>query len=111
MNVQDSVEDYVELMKEIFDFPLLKSLITGSANQPALKLVANAMHGGNKEGSRVYKHFQCFIHTCVARIFNFKVGRQIGFHTVGKYTVDHVHVIVIATMLEDDNKRFLIGFT
>ena len=46
VSVRDSVDDYVKLMKEIFDFPLIKSLISGSADQAALNIVANAMHGG-----------------------------------------------------------------
>ena len=46
VTVRDSVEDYVQLMKEIFDFDLLKKLISGTGDQPPFKFVANAMHGG-----------------------------------------------------------------
>ena len=46
VNVRDSVEDYTQLMREIFDFDLLKKLISGTDDQPPFKLVANAMHGG-----------------------------------------------------------------
>lgn len=40
------MEDYTQLMKEIFDFDLLKRLISGTDDQPPFKFVANAMHGG-----------------------------------------------------------------
>lgn len=46
MTVRDSVEDYTQLMREIFDFDLLKKLISGTDDQSPFKLVANAMHGG-----------------------------------------------------------------
>ena len=46
VTVRDSVEDYTQLMREIFDFDLLKKLISGTDDQPPFKLVANAMHGG-----------------------------------------------------------------
>ncbi|XP_072047752.1 phosphoglucomutase-1-like [Amphiura filiformis] len=40
VEIVDSVEDYLGLMKEIFDFDSLKKLFSGS-----LKVVINAMHG------------------------------------------------------------------
>lgn len=46
MSVRDSVDDYTQLMKEIFDFDLLKRLISGENGQPPFTFVANAMHGG-----------------------------------------------------------------
>lgn len=46
VNIRDSVEDYTQLMKEIFDFDLLKKLISGADGQPPFKFVANAMYGG-----------------------------------------------------------------
>lgn len=44
VEVVDSVEDYVELMKEIFDFDSLRNLIQGKGQAP-LKVLINAMHG------------------------------------------------------------------
>ena len=44
--IRDSVEDYTLLMKEIFDFDLLKTLITGTDGQAPFKFIASAMHGG-----------------------------------------------------------------
>ncbi|KAK3869148.1 hypothetical protein Pcinc_025522 [Petrolisthes cinctipes] len=44
VEVVDSVKDYVDYMKEIFDFPAIKDLITGAKGQP-LKILINAMHG------------------------------------------------------------------
>ncbi|XP_017304413.1 phosphoglucomutase-like, partial [Diaphorina citri] len=45
VDVIDSVEVYLQLMKEIFDFPKLQSLIKGSSGRPPFKLLINAMHG------------------------------------------------------------------
>ena len=44
--IRDSVEDYTLLMKEIFDFDLLKTLIAGTDGQAPFKFIASAMHGG-----------------------------------------------------------------
>ena len=44
VEVIDSVEDYSEFMKEIFDFPAIKTLLTDSKHP--FKLLINAMHGG-----------------------------------------------------------------
>ena len=44
--IRDSVEDYTLLMKEIFDFDLLKTLIAGTESQAPFKFIASAMHGG-----------------------------------------------------------------
>ena len=46
VTIRDSVEDYTQLMKEIFDFDLLKKLINGTDDQPPFKFVASAMYGG-----------------------------------------------------------------
>ena len=46
VTIKDSVEDYTQLMKEIFDFDLLKKLINGTDDHPPFKFVASAMHGG-----------------------------------------------------------------
>ena len=43
VEVVDSVQDYLELMKEVFDFVKLKQLLTAD-NAP--KILLNAMHGG-----------------------------------------------------------------
>ena len=42
MSVRDSVEDYTQLMKEIFDLELLKKLISGENGRPPFTFVANA---------------------------------------------------------------------
>lgn len=44
VEVIDSVEDYVEYMKEIFDFGIIKDILHGSKGKP-LKVLINAMHG------------------------------------------------------------------
>ncbi|KAG7160159.1 Phosphoglucomutase-1-like [Homarus americanus] len=46
VEVIDSVNDYVEYMKEIFDFGIIKDLIRGASGTP-LKVLINAMHGGH----------------------------------------------------------------
>lgn len=48
VEVVDSVSDYLELMKEIFDFDSIKNLICGTGQAP-LKILINSMHGGNKK--------------------------------------------------------------
>ncbi|CAH0389912.1 unnamed protein product [Bemisia tabaci] len=45
VQVIDSVADYLALMKEIFDFAKIKSLIQGSSSRPPFKLLINSMHG------------------------------------------------------------------
>ena len=45
MEVVDSVNDYLELMKEIFDFEVIGNLIRGTGQAP-LKVLINSMHGG-----------------------------------------------------------------
>lgn len=46
VEVIDSVADYLELMKSIFDFEKLKLLIKGSETRKPFKLLINSMHGG-----------------------------------------------------------------
>jgi phosphoglucomutase len=46
VTIKDSVEDYVVLMKEIFDFPLLKAFLSGSGDEGGMKLLVNSMNGG-----------------------------------------------------------------
>lgn len=45
VEVIDSVADYVEYMKEIFDFAAIKGLIQGSDGQKPLNVLMNAMNG------------------------------------------------------------------
>ena len=45
VEVIDSVKDYCQLMKEIFDFNALKAIITGSAGQK-INLLVNSLSGG-----------------------------------------------------------------
>ncbi|KAL1457144.1 hypothetical protein WDU94_001805 [Cyamophila willieti] len=45
VDVIDSVEVYLNLMKEIFDFSKLKALIKGSSGRPAFKVLLDSMHG------------------------------------------------------------------
>lgn len=46
INIIDSVNDHVELMKEIFDFASIKNLLQGSSDNPAFKILINSMNGG-----------------------------------------------------------------
>ncbi|XP_012536221.1 phosphoglucomutase [Monomorium pharaonis] len=45
VDIIDSVNDYVELMKEIFDFVSIRKLLQGSADRPAFKVLINSMNG------------------------------------------------------------------
>lgn len=47
VDVIDSVNDYVSLMKEIFDFESIKKLLQGSEARPPFQVLINAMNGGN----------------------------------------------------------------
>ena len=51
VTIKDSVDDYTQLMQEIFNFDLLRTLISGSDGHPPLKFVADAMHGGEAKKS------------------------------------------------------------
>ena len=48
VQVIDTVQDYCEYMKEIFDFGAIKGLLTGAGGKPPLKILANSMHGGKQ---------------------------------------------------------------
>lgn len=47
VQVVNSVDDYLELMKSIFDFAAVKNLLQGSPDKPAFQILINAMNGGN----------------------------------------------------------------
>lgn len=46
VEVINPVEDYVVLMKEIFDFPNIKKLVHGSAERPKFELIVDCLNGG-----------------------------------------------------------------
>ena len=46
VEIIDSVDDYLEHMKNIFDFSSIKTLLQGSNDRPAFKVLINAMNGG-----------------------------------------------------------------
>lgn len=46
VEIIDSVDDYLEHMKNIFDFSSIKILLQGSNDRPAFKVLINAMNGG-----------------------------------------------------------------
>jgi phosphoglucomutase len=43
VEVIDSVEDYVSMLKEIFDFPMIKSFLDSNPN---FKVLFDGLHGG-----------------------------------------------------------------
>ncbi|KAH0950242.1 hypothetical protein HN011_009188 [Eciton burchellii] len=45
IDVIDSVKDYLELMKEIFDFTRIKQLLQSSTDKPAFKILIDSMNG------------------------------------------------------------------
>ncbi|XP_066581578.1 phosphoglucomutase [Prorops nasuta] len=45
VNIIDSVDDYLELMKNIFDFGSIKELLHGNNEIPPFKVLINAMNG------------------------------------------------------------------
>jgi len=46
VEVIDSVQDYLQLMKEIFDFAALKTMITGAGGAQKVNLLVNPLSGG-----------------------------------------------------------------
>lgn|SRR6218665_459349 len=46
VQVIDSVQDYLNYMKEIFDFAALKALLGGGGGKPKVVPMVNAMSGG-----------------------------------------------------------------
>lgn len=46
VQIIDSVKDYSDYMKEIFDFNTLKALLTGSGGKPKVVALVNALSGG-----------------------------------------------------------------
>lgn len=46
IDIIDSVNDYLEHMKDIFDFSSIKTLLQGSNNRPPFKVLINSMNGG-----------------------------------------------------------------
>lgn len=46
IDIIDSVNDYLEHMKNIFDFSSIKTLLQGSNNRPPFKVLINSMNGG-----------------------------------------------------------------
>ena len=59
VQILDSVQDYLDYMKEIFDFKAIKDLLTGTNGQTKLKITANALHGGRvvTDKSDFYRNF------------------------------------------------------
>ena len=45
IDIIDSVNDYLEHMKDIFDFSSIKTLLQGSNNRPPFKVLINSMNG------------------------------------------------------------------
>ncbi|XP_011300092.1 phosphoglucomutase [Fopius arisanus] len=45
IDVVDAVEDYVALMKEIFDFPSIKSLLQGNKDKPKFQVLIDSLNG------------------------------------------------------------------
>lgn len=46
VDVLDSVTDYVEYMKEIFDFEAIRGLLASGDTQSGFQILLDAMHGG-----------------------------------------------------------------
>jgi phosphoglucomutase len=45
VQIVDPVQDYMDYMKEIFDFSAIKNLLSGSGGKPSFKILMNALHG------------------------------------------------------------------
>jgi len=49
VQIVDTTQDYAELMREIFDFKAIHSLLTGAGGQPKLNVLVNSLHGGEQQ--------------------------------------------------------------
>lgn len=49
VQVIDSVDDYVELMKSIFDFSKLRSLVSKGTPKSPFRVLIDSMHGGTSQ--------------------------------------------------------------
>ena len=58
VDVVDSVEDYVQLMKQIFDFDAMRQLLTGSDGTEPLRIRIDCLNGG---GSHCCRERQTFV--------------------------------------------------
>lgn len=47
VEIIDPVEDYLELMKKIFDFEKLRSLLHGTEQKKPFSILIDSMNGGN----------------------------------------------------------------
>ena len=47
VEVIDSVADYVEFMKEIFDFSAIKAILVGSEGRAPVPILLNGLNGGD----------------------------------------------------------------
>lgn len=66
----DSVESYANLMRNVFDFALLKELLSGENH---IKIRLDAMHGGERVFTKSMQS-----HYCV--LFYFENGRQKDYY-------------------------------
>jgi len=57
VQVIDTVHDYAELMREIFDFSAIRCLLTGSVGCAKLDVLVNGLHGG------MYNTVNCIIYS------------------------------------------------
>lgn len=46
VEVIDSTKDYVDFMRQIFDFNAIKGLLNGTATGKPFRVLLDAMHGG-----------------------------------------------------------------
>ena len=53
VEVVSSTDDYVDLMKEVFDFPALKSFLTGAKRKNPFPIIVDCMSGGRSSGVEI----------------------------------------------------------
>jgi len=71
VEVIDSVQDYLQLMKEIFDFNALKAMITGAGGGQKINILANSLSGGVYAGLPVCYLFM-LVYIIYAVVYNEK---------------------------------------
>lgn len=57
VDIIDPVEDYLILIKKIFDFDCIKTLLQGSAERPKFQILIDSLNGGNELSFVLFFYF------------------------------------------------------
>jgi phosphoglucomutase len=93
--VVDSLQDYVDLMKEIFDFATIKEYLKTH------KVLINSLHGGNEERKcHLIDYFMVFIETLLCSSIHFPVYKSSLLLTTNTTTHDCSNVFQLSRLIK-----------